>query len=239
MPSRYGERQQAPPRHRIPSASELVADAAAPLARGARARVWATFRFPSGPPQSELARAFCDVGQVARPRHGATGRMAMQRRGWVGVSGLAALLGAGVLAASGGAQQPGEQTFTLTVREGSEGFVDNPPRGSRQRPRISAGDEVVFTQRAFDAANTRVGTVYVHCIAVTGGTEARATFHCDGNYVLRDGAIAVSAAFRGRQGGNLTISVTGGTGAYEGARGSVNSREVARNATQDTVHLLP
>ncbi len=98
---------------------------------------------------------------------------------------------------------------------------------------------MVFTQRAFDAANTRVGAVHVHCVAVTGGTEARATFHCDGNYVLRDGTIAVSAAFRGSEGGNLTISVTGGTGACEGARGSVKSRETSRNATQDTIHLLP
>jgi hypothetical protein len=165
--------------------------------------------------------------------------MAMQRRGWVAVSGLAALLAGGVLAASGGAQQPGERTFTLTVREGSVSFVDNPPRGTRRRPRISAGDEVVFRQRAFDAANARVGSVYVHCIAVTGGTETRATFHCDGNYVLRDGSISVSAAFRGSEGGNLTIAVTGGTGAYEGARGSINSRETTRNSTQDTVHLLP
>jgi hypothetical protein len=165
--------------------------------------------------------------------------MAMQHRGWVIASGSAALLAAGVLATSGGAQQPGERTFTLTIREGSEGFVDNPPRGTEQRRRISAGDEVVFTQRAFDPANVRVGSVYIHCIAVTGGTEARAVFHCDGNYVLRDGTIAVSAAFRGSEGGNLTISVTGGTGAYEGARGSVNSRETTGNATQDTVHLLP
>jgi hypothetical protein len=161
----------------------------------------------------------------------------MQRRRWV-VSGLAALLAAGVFAASGAGQAPGERTFTLTVREGSEGFVDNPPRGSRQRPRISAGDEVVLRQRAFDAANARVGSLNVHCIAVTGGTEAQATFHCDGNYVLRDGTIAVSAAFRGSQ-SNVRIAVTGGTGAYEGARGSVDSRETTGNATRDTVHLLP
>jgi hypothetical protein len=165
--------------------------------------------------------------------------MAMPRRGWVAVTGLTVLVSAGLLAAGGGAQAPGERTFTLTIREGSEGFVDNPPQGSRRRPRISPGDEVVFTQRAFDAANARVGTVYAHCIAVRGGTEARATFHCDGNYVLRDGAIAVSAAFRGSEGGNLTIAVTGGTGAYEGARGSITSREASGNATEDTVHLLP
>jgi hypothetical protein len=45
---------------------------------------------------------------------------------------LAAITIAVALAASGNAQQPGEQTFRLVERPSSDRFVDNPPRGTRR-----------------------------------------------------------------------------------------------------------
>ena len=48
-------------------------------------------------------------------------------------------------------------------------------------------------------------------------------------------ALAASAVLRG----GATIAVVGGTGAYEGARGSITDRELPRGRTEATVHLLP
>jgi hypothetical protein len=36
-----------------------------------------------------------------------------------------------------------------------------------------------------------------------------------------------------------TIAVVGGTGAYEGARGSITDRDLPHGRTGDTIHLLP
>jgi hypothetical protein len=38
---------------------------------------------------------------------------------------------------------------------------------------------------------------------------------------------------------NPPIAVVGGTGAYEGACGSITSRNLPRGRTEDTIHLLP
>jgi hypothetical protein len=159
----------------------------------------------------------------------------MKRIGLVVAAAVAALVLGSVLASSGGAQAPGERTFKLISREGSEGFVDNPPRSRNER--ISAGDVFVFSQRTFTEAGARAGSIYVHCVSITTGRNP--TFHCDGTYRLTDGSMTVSAAFKGSEGGNLTIAVTGGTGAYEGAEGSITTRELSGNRTEDTVHLLP
>ena len=39
--------------------------------------------------------------------------------------------------------------------------------------------------------------------------------------------------------GNPKIAVVGGNGAYEGARGSITERELPKERTENTVHLLP
>ncbi len=166
----------------------------------------------------------------------------MRRLGLVAIAALAAVILGSVLVASGGAQQPGERTFRLIEQEEGFAFVDNPPRsrGNPRNPRISAGDMSVFTSRVFAEGNRRVGRLLVSCTAVRGGRNfARAYFQCEGTYVLRDGTLAATAAFRGSEGENITIAVVGGTRAYEGARGSIRSRPLPGNRTEATVHLLP
>lgn len=41
------------------------------------------------------------------------------------------------------------------------------------------------------------------------------------------------------KGEDATIAVVGGTGAYEGARGSITDRDLPSDRTEDTVHPLP
>ena len=152
---------------------------------------------------------------------------------------VAATVIAGILTTSGGAQVPGEQTFKII--EGAGGtfkFVDTAPKAKNPRnPRFSVGDALIFTTPLFDEAKTRIGSVHVYCAVTVGGNNfTRASLQCNGTYVLRDGTLAASAAVIK---GNPKIAVVGGTGAYEGARGSITERELPKERTELTVHLLP
>jgi hypothetical protein len=154
----------------------------------------------------------------------------------------AAIVGAAVLTSSGGAQPSSGRTLKLIEQDESAAFGDTGARSrSRRNPRFSGGDLHVFTSRVFNEANVRVGRVYAYCVAVRGGRDfTKAAFRCSGTFALRDGTIAVSAAFRGNQDDeDVPLAVTGGTGAYEGARGSVTARALPRGRMENTVHLVP
>jgi hypothetical protein len=152
---------------------------------------------------------------------------------------VAATVIAGILTTGGAAQVPGERTFKII--EGSGGtfkFVDNAPKAKNPRnPRFSAGDALIFTTPLFNTANKRIGTVHVSCAVTRGGKNfSRASLQCNGTYALRNGTLAASAVVIR---GDANIAVVGGTGAYEGARGSITDTDLPRERTEDTVHLLP
>jgi hypothetical protein len=162
----------------------------------------------------------------------------MRRVATLATVAVAATVFAGILTSGGAAQVPGERTFKII--EGSGGtfrFIDQAPKARNPRnPRLSVGDAYVFSSPLFNEANNRIGTLNVACAVTRGGRFARARSQCNGTYALRDGTLAVSAVVRG---GKATIAVVGGTGAYEGARGSITDRELPRGRTEATVHLLP
>ena len=152
-----------------------------------------------------------------------------------------ALLTAAILSASGSAQQSGDRTFTLVERlsEASFHFVNNPPRGDRspfEGGPLSPGDGFLFHQALRNrTGNRRVGALDVTCNATVGGRNfGRARFVCTGVYSLARGTIT-AVAFIGR--GGQKIAVTGGTGVYEGATGSIKSTE-RRGGSVDVFHLL-
>ena len=165
----------------------------------------------------------------------------MKRLSLIITAALAAIGLAAVLATSGSAQQPGEQIIKLVERSGSdtEGFVDNPPRGNRRTMRLSAGDFSTTSTPLYDETNTaRRGTLHIVCLATRGGTIERATFHCTGTIVLREGSLGLN--FGGRFGEDTVVAVTGGTGAYEGRTGSATSKErPGGKLSDDTIHLVP
>jgi allene oxide cyclase-like protein len=151
-----------------------------------------------------------------------------------------ALAGAAIAAGGGGAQEPAGRSFTVFEREGGFGFVDNKPtqRGKNDQ-RISVGDQFAFNSALLDEAKKRVGRLDATCIATGAGrTFAGGQYVCHGTFRLADGHLALSTAFRGNTSDNAAIAITGGTGAYEGARGSVLSKQEGK-LTRDTVHLLP
>ncbi len=170
-----------------------------------------------------------------------TGRRRVKAYAVIGVL-AAAFVSAVALTPSGGAQQPGGRTLKLIEQDESSAFADTGAKSrNRRNPRFSGGDLHVFTSRVFNEANARVGRLYAHCVAVRGGrTFVQALFHCSGTFALRDGTIVVNAAFRGNQDDEeVPLAVTGGTGAYQGARGSVTVRSLPRGRMENTVHLLP
>lgn len=155
----------------------------------------------------------------------------------------AAAAAAAVLAAGGSAQAPGARTLTFMETDRGSTFrvVDNPPRARRTRQgfptRVSAGDTLAISQRLVQGSGPATGTIHVSCTATTGRAQRfdRAVFVCHATTTLPDGTIALEAALRfGDQA--VTAAVTGGTGAYEGARGTFTS---AGSPSVDTFRLLP
>lgn len=152
----------------------------------------------------------------------------MQRLTFITVA-FAAVIGVVAFVGSSGAQQPSPPTGTLELvqlsRETRFKFVDNPPRsGDPARP--SRGDFAIITARLRDTANRRVGKLYVVFMRLAGKRrhvdQVRATF------VLRDGHIVIEGISRGGRTDNA--AVTGGTGRYAGARGTLRVTQERRGA---------
>jgi|SRR5215831_7139380 len=103
---------------------------------------------------------------------------------------------------------------------------------------LAAGDEAVFTRTLRTMQKKPVGQLNVVCVTTKGGLNFISI--CTGVYSLAGGTLVGTTIDRGPiQGPNtLHIAVTGGTGRYEGARGSVVSVGSGTFA-HDTIHLLP
>jgi hypothetical protein len=160
----------------------------------------------------------------------------MKRLGVVVV--VAAIAAAAVFVTTGDAQRAGEQTLVLIEKEGADFFVDNPPKSKGRTFHVSPGDLAVVRVPLYDEADVRQGTAHVSCIATRGGVINKAVFLCTGTLKLKDGTIGFSTVFVG-QSDERIAAVTGGTGAYEGARGSIDSEFGTDGNRIDTVHLLP
>jgi hypothetical protein len=159
------------------------------------------------------------------------------------VGGMAAT--AAIIVPSGSAQAPGTTTLTFYEPDAQSVFkiVDNFPRSPRKNPenpkyRFSIGDELTIRSPLYDTkGGNRLGTLYAESTIVQGTTFRTARFIASGTYVLNDGSqIAVHGYFSFS--GDTTVSVTGGTGTYEGARGHMTTHSTDNDST-DTLTLLP
>jgi hypothetical protein len=156
---------------------------------------------------------------------------------------LAAVTVAVIAAATGSAQPSGGRTLTLfenTARE-SDAFVDNAPKSQAKNPgsrrfRLSLGDEIVArTPVLVRKGGARVGTSYIHAVVVNGRTFEGAALQAQALIALGDGDITLAGLGGAAQ---RPFAVVGGTGAYEGARGSATEKEVEGGA-ELTIRLLP
>lgn len=99
---------------------------------------------------------------------------------------------------------------------------------------VSAGSG---SERATKASTVRRvtagGSRYRFCAAAKQGPSVeKALYSCQVTYNLANGTITAAGAARIGAGGPITVAVTGGTGAYAGARGTLTSK-----ADTDTLTL--
>lgn len=142
-----------------------------------------------------------------------------------------------ILSTSGSAAPSRDRSFTLIQRDSEEAFslVDNPPRTLNDN-RLTPGDLASLHQPLRSVSGRQVGAADVGCTATRGGTFNHVRFACNGVYSLKRGTLMVEIRFLPSS--QPTIAVTGGTGAYEGASGSI--RQVSRRGREVLgVHLLP
>ncbi len=116
-------------------------------------------------------------------------------------------------------------------KEVSSTKIDNPP------DKFSPGDEFVFESKLTDpATGNSAGTDGGYCVLVHPARKG-AIAQCSVTLFLKDGTIAVEGGTRFAK--TLVIPVVGGTGTYEGARGSLLVEELKGKRSNLTVHLLP
>jgi hypothetical protein len=107
-------------------------------------------------------------------------------------------------------------------------FADLPPKRSGDGP-PSPGDASIVTYRVFDVAGAkRLGRAQFVCTAVDRRGEHE---QCSGTIALPDGQIAT-------QGDADNVAVTGGSGAYAGARGTATGEDHP-DSVDVTVHFVP
>jgi hypothetical protein len=104
----------------------------------------------------------------------------------------------------------GPRAFTVVEHATTDATTDTGAAGD------SAGDVLTFANDVFDAADARkVGTDQGYCIRVVAG----ASYECTWTTFLPGGQIVVSGPFFDAK--DSVLAVTGGTGRYRTARGTM------------------
>jgi hypothetical protein len=134
---------------------------------------------------------------------------------------------AGVLVVSpwelGSAAATGPAKITITNRQVSEARVDVGRHGK------SPGDMEIIRQRLFDRTSKQIGRAELMCTFV----DSRRSRICRGTYFMPKGRLVVGGSLSFRQ--FYELAVTGGTGLYDNARGTVTVTRMARRPVRDLV----
>jgi len=166
----------------------------------------------------------------------------MKRRTLLLAAAVVAASAAGIAAAATSyASSSDGRTIHLVEREGSSTIVDNAPTSNPRTRLLSAGDFWAGTMKLYADSGERAGSLQVVCTATVSGQESHTRFQCQGTVRLADGTLALAALIERHPDKDIDhISVVGGTGAYEGARGTMTSTpRSSGNITDDVIHLLP
>jgi hypothetical protein len=132
--------------------------------------------------------------------------------------GVTAVLAAVVMAASAACgAQAAAMKLAVVEHATTDAVTDTGGTGD------TAGDILTFANELFDAGNAQsVGSDNGWCVRTVAGKA----WECFWTASLKDGQITVEGPFL--DAGDSTLAVTGGTGAYAGARGEMKLH--ARNA---------
>ena len=156
------------------------------------------------------------------------------KRTVLGITAVVAVAGTAVaVPAIGQSQTPGGRTITLTSRTSSVKFVDLAPRS-----RASAGDVLVSVSRLEDSQGKRVGTSWLNCGVAQGSSSVEgALYQCVGTHKLKDGTLTFGGVARLGSAKVIRVAVTGGTGAYDGARGELVNTASGEDVSTQVVSL--
>ena len=122
---------------------------------------------------------------------------------------LAVLIGAGSLASASGGRE--DATFRLLAARTSTVAVDV------GQPGTSGGDEFIYGWRLRNIRNTRtLGDANDVCTVLS---STGVSMHCVSTITLRAGTIELAGDVTSRA--TFTVAITGGTGAYDQARGQL------------------
>jgi hypothetical protein len=128
-------------------------------------------------------------------------------------------------------------TIKLVEHQGALSTVDLPPAATSDTSPPSRGDELVFTKRLTQGGRN-AGTLHAVCtVTQPRASIETAVYQCQATYVLRTGQITAQTVAPVGTASRLVLAVTGGTGAYAGARGEVVSRQGGATAS-DAIHLI-
>jgi hypothetical protein len=124
-----------------------------------------------------------------------------------------------LVATRGHAQAPAGRTLVLHVGKTKIVGVDMPPLIHGKHSPETPGDELIATS---DVTGGASGRRYLQCAVVRKGRDvAHARYGCAVTYNLQDGSITAAGVVSVAK--PTTAAVTGGTGAYAGASGSLTS----------------
>jgi hypothetical protein len=146
--------------------------------------------------------------------------------------------------AAGGSAAARTVTFFEDGRSGAFTFVDNRPHSPVPNPdspkaRFSLGDQAAFNERLLDHRGGKpVGRVFATETVVAGSRFPRVTDIIHAVFRFGDGQIIVEAAVDERHPEQVRAAVTGGTGAYAGARGTFTTQP-GKTGNADRIELLP
>jgi hypothetical protein len=136
-------------------------------------------------------------------------------------AGAAALASAAVLATTGSAQAPGGTTLHLASKQAKGGFF--PKHGLREGDRFGLVDKI----SGDDSGSSRIV-----CTAI--GDRAL----CSIQVQLSRGTLSAQGIVPQRA-RNTPVAITGGTGAYNGARGTAFATDVSATRSTIDIELLP
>jgi allene oxide cyclase len=138
---------------------------------------------------------------------------------------LATLALAGTLAAPASAAP--RKTIRVVEHALTDATTDTGAAGD------SAGDILTFANPVFNRADSRqVGSDQGYCVRVVAG----ASYECTWTTLLKGGQIVVQGPFYDAK--DSTLAITGGTGRYRAARGTMRLHALAGGTKYDfTFHL--
>src|SRR5262249_2326354 len=138
-----------------------------------------------------------------------------------------------------GEGRPHSETIRLTASAFTDKDFDLDP------PDLSLGDYFVATENPFRKAET-VGADHPACTTTrlepTTGTPETGVAQCSASLVLPEGQLTAQGArtfaLDSKESPNFVLAVTGGTGSYKGARGSIHIVDLGETDSQLTIELI-